>query len=97
MTRSRNAFDRWEELHDSLVQEPVAFAEHLPVDVTDVVSRDVLPVFGELHAKPVVGTLMETSDIPFDDQPCPEVQAVDLIQGARFQVLSVVFHPLVTR
>ena len=68
--------------------EPVGLRPHLPVDVLDLVAGRVLAVAGELDGEAVVRALVLSGDEPFDDQPGPDVQALDALEDLRVEVVG---------
>src|SRR5262249_41751006 len=61
----------------------VAFAEHLPIDIAQVVAGSVLAVLGKFYRESVVRTAMQTGHVAFDDMPRSQAQALNLSQRLR--------------
>ncbi len=53
--------------------EAVGSPVDLPVNVTDLITRHVRPVFRKLHAEAVIGAAMESRNEAFHDQPRPQL------------------------
>ncbi len=65
--------------------ELVGAAEHLPVDVPQVVAGRVLAMLGKLDREPVVRAAMHARDVPFDDPRRPQLQAFEFGQHSRVE------------
>ena len=56
--------------------EAVGLAEHLPIDVPQVVARRVLAMLGKLVRKALVRAAVQAGDVAFDDPPGAQLQAL---------------------
>jgi len=65
----------------------VRFAVDLPVQMPQVVTGHVLPVFRELHADPMVGGAMAAREEPLYHQTGSQFQAGYFVQDPRIQIL----------
>ena len=65
----------------------VRSGEALPVEVSQIVARAVLAVFGELDGEAVEGAAVETGDEPLDSAASDERQVAELRNGFWSQIL----------
>ena len=68
---------------------PVAAGVGLPVDMLDLIARNVLTVCGELAADPARRTAVHADANALDDLPGDDVQRADLRKDAWFEVLTL--------
>jgi len=61
----------------------VGLADDLPVDVAQVVARDVLAVLGELDREAVKRAFVQTADVALDNRAGFQLQALQLSQRLR--------------
>ena len=58
----------------------IAFAEHFPIDVTQIVARRVLAMLGKLVREAAIGAAVKAGDVAFDNSSSAQLQA---LQAAR--------------
>ena len=65
--------------------ESIAFAEHFPIDVAQIVARRVLAMLGKFVREAAVRAAMQAGHIAFDDSPGAQLQAVQLSKRLRLE------------
>ena len=80
-----------------LDEETVRSSEDRPVDVLQIITRDVLPVLAELDGEPLERTRVRTRKEPFDDEASLQIQTTDLSDDVRSQILFGTRHGVLFR
>ena len=68
---------------------PLGPTENTPVQITDRITRDILPVMRKLGTEPLERTAVRTSSQAFDDFTSDQLQVAELLQKLGVQVLEI--------
>ena len=65
--------------------KPIAFAEHLPIDIAQIVARRVLAMLGKFVREAAVRAAVKAGDIAFDNFPSAQLQTLQLRKRLRLK------------